>query len=103
MAKRTHGKGWSFTSADQTESTPEETLLPEQQQIKINLEKRKKGKVVTLIGNLALSRPDLKDLAKSLKIACGTGGTVRNEIVELQGDHRDRVRTWLSNNGWGLK
>ena len=103
MAKRTHGKGWSFTPADRTESTSEETLPPEQQQIKINLEKRKRGKVVTLIGNLALSKPDLKDLAKALKIACGTGGTVRNDVVELQGDHRDRARSWLSNNGWGVK
>ncbi|MCZ6631847.1 MAG: translation initiation factor [bacterium] len=103
MSKRTHGKGWSFTPAESPQSAAQETLPPEKHRIKINLEKRRKGKIVTLIGNLALSKPDLKDLAKALKTACGTGGTAQNDVVELQGDHRDRARTWLSNNGWGVK
>lgn len=104
MAKRTSGQGWSLVSSD-ADSTPQNTQSkpPEKQRAVLSMEKRKKGKVVTLIRNLVLSDNDLKDLAKALKTACGTGGTSRNGEIELQGDCRDRAKAWLQDNGYGVK
>jgi len=104
MAKQTSGKGWSLNTSDQSQtSTPATSEAPEKQRIQIVLEKRKKGKVVTLLRNLTLSGINIKDLARNLKNACGTGGTSRTDEIELQGDCRDRVRDYLTQNGYGLK
>jgi translation initiation factor 1 len=51
--------------------------------------KGRKGKGVSLISGLPLEDTPLKELAKKLKQKCGTGGTVKNGIIEIQGDHRD--------------
>ena len=101
MAKRTEGEGWAFV-AKEIPGVESETvsLAPEEQDGRIRLEKRKKGKVVTLVGNLVLTKGDMKDLAKELRQSCGTGGTFRDDTIELQGDCKDRVREWLSRNGW---
>ena len=51
--------------------------------------KGRKGKGVTLISGLPLEGASLKEFAKKLKQKCGTGGTVKNGVIEIQGDHRD--------------
>ncbi len=51
--------------------------------------KGRKGKGVSLISGLALDEAELKALAKKLKQKCGSGGTVKNGVMEIQGDHRD--------------
>ena len=79
------------------------SLAPEKQRIRIYREKRKKGKVVTIVGDVILVKPDMKDLAKALRKALGVGGTARKGFIELQGDCQDRARGWLTDNGWGLK
>ncbi len=102
--KRTGGEGWTLVSAQVADLSGEVVSLPPQEQrARISLEKRRKGKVVTLVGNLVLSEPDLRDLGKSLKVMCGTGGTVRDRRVELQGDRRGQVRAWLVEHGWGVR
>ncbi|MEJ2549026.1 MAG: translation initiation factor Sui1 [Gemmatimonadota bacterium] len=53
--------------------------------------KGRKGKGVTVVKGLDLTDPELADLAKRLKRKCGSGGTVRNGVIEIQGDHRDRI------------
>lgn len=53
--------------------------------------KGRKGKGVTLISGLPLNEIELKLLARELKIKCGSGGTVREGIIEIQGDHRDKL------------
>ncbi|MEJ2483360.1 MAG: translation initiation factor Sui1 [Gemmatimonadota bacterium] len=53
--------------------------------------KGRKGKGVTVVTGLPLTDPELADLAKRLKRKCGSGGTVRNGVIEIQGDHRDRI------------
>lgn len=103
MSKRTGGTGWSLVSADQPLPEDSPSRPPEKQRIQIALEKRKKGKVVTLVRNLALSETDLKDLARALKITCGVGGTTANGVIELQGDCRDRARAWLLEKGYKIK
>ena len=53
--------------------------------------KNRKGSGVCLVTGLPLNDADLKKLAKQLKIQCGTGGTVKNGIIEIQGDHRQKL------------
>lgn len=63
----------------------------------------RKGKGVTTIAGLELSDTDLKKLAKNLKQLCGTGGSVKNGIIEIQGDHREKIRTLLEQQGHTVK
>ncbi len=103
--KRTYGEGWAFVSDDVPDIDVEVLVsrAPEEQRIRISLEKRKRGKVVTLAGGLVLAKGDMKDLARALRGACGTGGTMRGDTIELQGDCRRQVRAWLLENGWGVR
>ena len=65
--------------------------------------KGRKGKGVTLISGLPLDREGLKKLAKTLKQKCGSGGSVKNGIIEIQGDHRDRLEKELDGLGYKIK
>ena len=53
------------------------------------------GKGVTVVRGLGLADPELQALGKKLKASCGVGGTAKDGVVELQGDHRDRVLALL--------
>lgn len=76
----------------------------EGQTAKVRLEKGGRGgKVVTVVFNLT-GRPDrLKDLLRDLQKACGTGGTLRPDGLEIQGDHRDRIEAHLTSKGLKVK
>ncbi len=65
--------------------------------------KGRKGKGVTLVTGVPLVGDELKALAKTLKQKCGTGGTVKNGIIEIQGDHRDMLLGLLQEKGWLVK
>lgn len=65
--------------------------------------KGRKGKGVTLITGLDLPLPALKALAKELKQRCGTGGTVKDGVIEIQGDQRDLLLNLLQQRGWKVK
>ena len=65
--------------------------------------KGRKGKGVTLISGLALPEKDLKTLAKKLKAKCGTGGTVKDFVIEIQGDQRDTLVPELEKLGYTVK
>nr|WP_278248728.1 translation initiation factor Sui1 [Marinobacter halodurans] len=65
--------------------------------------KGRKGKGVTLITGIPLAGKELKDYAKTLKARCGTGGTVKEGVVEIQGDHRDLLVPLLMERGWTVK
>ena len=78
-----------------------EQLMREQSQlIRIRLEKRKWGREVTIIEGIQLSDKELKKLASQLKSRLATGGTVKNGRIELQGDHRERVKEILEEMGY---
>jgi translation initiation factor 1 len=62
--------------------------------------KGRKGKTVTLISGISLNTSELKLLARDLKITCGSGGTVKDGIIEIQGDHRDLLKRELTQRGW---
>jgi len=79
----------------------EATLLPAQQKIKVRLEtKHRAGKAVTLIENFIGTENDKIELGKKLKTFCGTGGSVKDGEILVQGDHRDKVVAWLHKNGY---
>ena len=61
------------------------------------------GKAVTVIRGLPLAPEELKGLAKELKQRCGTGGTVKDDTIEIQGDHRDLIVAELARRGFDAK
>jgi translation initiation factor 1 len=61
------------------------------------------GKTVTLVRGLALDAAALAALGKRLRAACGAGGTVKDGVLELQGDHAERVAAWLAKEDWSVK
>lgn len=63
--------------------------------MRLRLERRASGRVVTLVGGLPGTPDDVAQLARELRSACGTGGTIKDGSVELQGDHRDAVEARL--------
>jgi len=65
--------------------------------------KGRKGKGVTLISGVPLAGDDLKDLARTLKQRCGSGGTLKDGVIEIQGDHRDVLVAELSARGWTVR
>lgn len=65
--------------------------------------KGRAGKGVTVITGVPLGPADLDQLAKQLKQRCGTGGTVKNGTIEIQGDHRDLLLAELAKKGWTVK
>jgi translation initiation factor 1 len=65
--------------------------------------KGRKGKGMTLITGVPLQTNELKKLAKELKQKCGTGGTLKDGVIEIQGDHRDALVELLQAKGWTVK
>lgn len=65
--------------------------------------KGRKGKGVTLVTGVPLQDNELKALAKVLKAKCGTGGTVKDGVIEIQGDQRDLLVPLLEAKGWQVK
>ena len=65
--------------------------------------KGRKGKGVTLVTGVPMDEKELKVFAKELKAKCGTGGTVRDGIIEIQGDQRDLLVPLLQARGWTVK
>jgi len=57
--------------------------------------KGRKGKGVTLVSGLTLPEAELRALAKRLKALCGSGGTVKDGVIEIQGDHREQIKQEL--------
>lgn len=61
------------------------------------------GKAVTVVRGVPLAEPELAALGKRLRNACGTGGTCKDGVLELQGDHVQRVLDWLLAQGQRAK
>lgn len=101
---------WSSDQGDVRKKDPASgaskgtSLPPQQQTVYLHRDKSGRGgKVVTLVKNLILTEDDLKSLAKTLKQECGSGGTVKDGVIEIQGEHRERIAAVLERLGYRVK
>jgi translation initiation factor 1 len=79
----------------------QETLPPTKQPLRIRLDtKHRAGKAVTLVTGFIGTNDDAEKLGKLLKNFCGTGGSVKDAEIIVQGDQRDKVLQWLLKNGY---
>ena len=76
---------------------------PESQTATTVVEKRKRGKQVTVVRGLAATANDLPALLTQLKSHCGAGGTVKGDQLEIQGDHLRRIEKLLAEMGYRVK
>lgn len=108
MSKKNKSDSYGFVfSTDPNfkfQQEPEEvdqTLAPNQQKLRIKLDtKQRAGKAVTLVENFIGNENDLEELGKKLKNFCGTGGSVKDGQVIIQGDQREKVLSWLIKNDY---
>jgi translation initiation factor 1 len=83
------------------DSRENETLPLSQQKLRVRLDtKRRAGKAVTLVEGFIGAVNDIEQLGKILKNYCGTGGSVKDFEIIIQGDQRDKVLQWLLKNGY---
>ncbi len=78
-------------------------VSPSEQTAWLRVEKRPKGKVVTVVRNLVQDDEALRELASRLKTACGAGGTVKDGTIEIQGDRLSIAESALISLGYGTK
>jgi translation initiation factor 1 len=65
--------------------------------------KGRRGKTVTTISGVPLAEDELRELAGELKRSCGTGGSAKDGVIEIQGDHRDALAKSLRERGYTVK
>ncbi|MHA1212833.1 MAG: translation initiation factor [Candidatus Heimdallarchaeota archaeon] len=77
-----------------------QTIAKEEQRIKVRIETRKWGREVTLIMGINPKEVDIVSLTTKLKNKCACGGTSKEGVIELQGDHRYRIKDLLKAEGY---
>jgi translation initiation factor 1 len=93
----------SFRFEEEQDAT-QETLAPEKQKLRINYEtKHRGGKAVTLVTGFIGTIEDMEELGKKIKQYCGTGGSVKDREIIIQGDQRAKVKDYLIKNKYLVK
>ncbi len=94
--------GNTDNSAAMQRGTPE--VAPNQQTLKVEASRKGRGgKTVTVISGFQGKPEILTDLAKQLKAQCGTGGTVKDNEIEIQGEHKQKIAEILKKMGYKAK
>jgi len=104
--KNSSGIVYSTNPNHQYDTKPHQaaSVQPGQQSLTVMLDRKNRGgKMVTVISGFAGKEQDLDALARTLKTKCGVGGAVKDGLILLQGDHRDKVIAELSKAGYKVK
>lgn len=108
MSKKTKGRGdglvWStnqdFYNDYEDDRKDADTLPKDKQKLRVKLDsKQRAGKIVTLVEGFTGKEDDLEALGKELKTKCGAGGSVKEGLIIIQGDYKEKIIAWLK--GWG--
>lgn len=92
-----------FKYEEATEET-QKTLPPSKQRLIVGIDRRNRGgKQVTLVTGFVGTEDDLKELARTLKVKCGVGGSAKDGEITVQGDFRDKVTALLQSLGYNAK
>lgn len=85
------------------EPLPAPKTAPQKQTAKVRVDRRKHKRLITVVWGLEAEANDLPGLLSQLQSACGTGGSLQGDQIELQGDHLDRVKQQLRQIGYKVK
>jgi translation initiation factor 1 len=104
MAKDSNKIAYREFGDEEPEFDRLEDLPPNQHSLKIQVSRKGKGgKTVTIVSGFQVSEATLGSLTKQLKNQCGTGGTVRDNEIEIQGDHKQKLLEILTKLGYKAK
>ena len=108
MSKRSNNKSFAYSTNPDFEPEYDAddniSLDPNEQSIEVHIEKKHRGsKVATLVKGFIGSDEELKELAKTLKSACGVGGSAKDGEIIIQGEKRDKVMEVLQKKGFKTK
>ena len=108
MANEKNRTVWSSAQGDlrksQIGASRTKSLPPHEQTVYLHRDSKSRGgKAVTLVKRLVLSDGEMKALATKLKQICGSGGTVKEGIIEIQGEHREKIAEVLKTMGYKVK
>jgi translation initiation factor 1 len=95
--------GWPESDCRCSSAASGNEPVPARIKVNVSVEKRGSGKLVTRIDGLPRNPAFLGTLARDLKKSFGTGGRAGEDHVEIQGDHREALRTALQRKGWVVK
>lgn len=89
---------YSYDEEDESISVPRC-----QQKVRIHIDRKGGGKIISVIKGLVEDEDTLKLISKELKKACGVGGASKNGEILIQGNHREKIQTILKNKGYDAK
>ena len=108
MSKKNNKDGFVYSTNkdfqfESNEDEPIQSLAPQNQNLKIYLDRLGGGKMVSRVNGFVGNEEDLEALGKMLKQKCGVGGSVKNDEILIQGDHRDKILKLLIENNYKAK